>query len=233
MKRFWKLASVHAETGGHAIHLDERPLRTPRRAPLLLPTQALAEAVAAEWNGVESEIRPGDMPLSGIANAAVDHVAPDIGGFARALASYAETDLLCYRADRPRALVERQADAWDPILDMLSAAHGLLFRQASGITHVAQAPEMLEKVEHLFARQGNWRLAALQPIVTIGGSALIGLAMTDALIAPRDAYAASILDELWQEEAWGSDSEAVATRQQRERLFLSAARFLDLAAPPR
>lgn len=231
MKRFWKQASVHAEAGGHAIHLDQRPLRTPRRAPLLLPTPALAEAVAAEWNDVDDDIRPGDMPLSGIANAAVDHVAPDIDGFARALAAYAETDLLCYRADRPRALVERQAEAWDPILDMLSTAHGLAFRQASGISHVAQPPETLAEVHQLFARQGSWRLAALQPIVTIGGSALIGLAVAEALVAPRDAYAASILDELWQEEGWGSDSEAVATRRQREKLFLSAAHFLDLAAP--
>ena len=108
MKRFYKQASVTAEPGGHAIHLDGRPVRTPARAPLLLPNAPLAEAIAAEWNAQGEEISPATMPMTGFANAAIDQIAVNAANFATGIAAYGESDLLCYRADSPALLVQRQ-----------------------------------------------------------------------------------------------------------------------------
>ncbi|RYY36816.1 MAG: ATPase, partial [Sphingomonadales bacterium] len=123
MKRFWKDVTL-AERG---IALDGKPVRTPRRAALTLPSDALAEAVADEWRGVGDTVDPRAMPLTGLANAAIDIVAADPPAFAAGLAAYGESDLLCYRAELPAPLVERQAAAWDPLLDWARGRYDVHF----------------------------------------------------------------------------------------------------------
>lgn len=224
MKRFWKEA--RAEDG--AVLLDGRPVRTPKRNPLVLPTPALAEAVAEEWNAVGDELAPRALPLTGLANAAIDIVAPDPAAFAADLAKYGETDLLAYRADTPAGLVARQAREWDPMLDWLRARYDVHVELATGVIHRPQPEATVTRLRDATVARTPFELAALSPIVTVGGSLIAGLALLERAFDPEAVWAAVQLDELWQEELWGEDSLAIQARQARRREWDSAVRFLAL-----
>lgn len=228
MKRFWTDVSVGQETGGWSIALDGRPVRTPARASLVVPNEALAEAIAGEWRDVEGEIDPRAMPLTGLANAAIDRVAPDKGSFATGLARYAEADLVCYRADNPKELVERQAESWDSLLAWARRRFDVDFVTTSGVAHVGQPPATVERLAHAVASLDAFRLAGLSPLVTIGGSLIAALAVLEKAITPDEAWQAVSLDERWQLEQWGGDAEAEAALDNRRRDFMAAARFLGL-----
>lgn len=228
MKRFWKQAEEVREDDGWAVHLDGRPLRTPASAMLRVPGEALARAITDEWNSVEGEVDPRGMPLTGLANAAIDRVAPDQAAFAAGLARYAEADLACYRAERPPALVERQARAWDPLLEWARRRFDVDFQTTSGLIHVAQPPATVERVRHAVAALDPFRLAGLSPLVTIGGSLLAALAVLEQALTPAEAWNVVSLDECWQLEQWGSDAEAEQALDNRKRDFLAAARLLEL-----
>jgi chaperone required for assembly of F1-ATPase len=228
LKRFWTAATVEAIDGGHAVRLDGRPVRTPAGRPLLLPSPALAQAVAGEWTDVGEHLDPTDMPLTGLANAAIDLVPQDRAGFVAGLAAYAASDLTCYRADGPQLLVARQVAAWEPVLKAVEARHGLLFRRTAGVVPVAQPDATLTRAGELLMALGNWRLAPLQPLVTLSGSLVVGLALMDRLVTPDAAFEAAVVDERWQAEHWGEDAEAAAALGSRETQFMAAARFLAL-----
>ena len=228
MKRFWTDVSVGQETGGWSIALDGRPVRTPARASLVVPNKALAEAIAGEWRDVEGEIDPRAMPLTGLANAAIDRVAPDKDTFATGLARYAEADLVCYRADNPDGLVERQAESWDELLGWARRRFDVDFVTTSGVAHVEQPPATVQRLAHAVASLDAFRLAGLSPLVTIGGSLIAALAVLEKAITPDEAWQAVSLDERWQLEQWGSDAEAEAALDNRRRDFMAAARFLEL-----
>jgi chaperone required for assembly of F1-ATPase len=228
MKRFWKDVAVEPEGDGWTIKLDGRPVRTPARAALAVPTKPLADAIAAEWRGVESEIDPRSMPLTGLANAAIDRIAPDRHAFAEGLARYAEADLACYRAEGPRALTERQAQEWDKLLGWARRRYDVDFATTSGLMHVAQAAATVERLAHAVEALDSFRLAGLSPLVTIGGSLVAALAVLEKQVSPEDAWDAVSIDERWQIEQWGADAEAQAALEHRRRDFLAAARFLDL-----
>ena len=228
MKRFWTDVSVGQETGGWSIALDGRPVRTPARASLVVPNKALAEAIAGEWRDVEGEIDPRAMPLTGLANAAIDRVAPDKDTFATGLARYAEADLACYRADNPKELVERQAESWDALLAWARRRFDVDFVTTSGVAHVEQPTATVERLAHAVASLDAFRLAGLSPLVTIGGSLIAALAVLEKAITPDEAWQAVSLDERWQLEQWGSDAEAEAALDNRRRDFMAAPRFLEL-----
>lgn len=228
MKRFWQEATSAKDTGGFLIRLDGRPMRTPKRAPFRVPTAALAAAIAGEWNAVGEEANPKAMPLTGLANAAIDVVAPDPAGFAAGLAAFGASDLTCYRAERPAELVGRQVAAWEPLLKTVERAHGLFFRRTAGIVPVDQPRETLTRLEQLFEALGPYRLAGLSPLVTISGSAVIALAVDAGLATAGEALAAAHVDEDFQSDHWGRDVEAQARRAAREAEFLAAAKFLAL-----
>ncbi|ABQ69068.1 ATP12 ATPase [Rhizorhabdus wittichii RW1] len=228
MKRFYKQVSVEPVAGGHAIRLDGRPVKTPARADLTLPTSALAHAVAAEWDAQAEEIDPRRMPLTGLANAAIDRIAPDPAAFARGLAAYAETDLLCYRADSPAKLVDRQAASWDPLLDWARDRYDVHFETVAGIIHRPQPDETVQRLAAAVAAHDAFHLAALQPLVTITGSLVIALALAGGRIDAEQAFAAAHLDELWQAEQWGEDALATEARENRRADFKAAARLLGL-----
>jgi chaperone required for assembly of F1-ATPase len=228
MKRFWKDVTVEPGKEGWAVKLDGRPVKTPARAALAVPSEVLAQAITEEWRAVSETIDPRAMPLTGLANAAIDRVAPDPSAFAAKLAEYAEGDLACYRAEGPSALVARQGSSWDPLLAWARRRYDVDFVTTSGLMHVAQPPATVERLSHAVAALDAFRLAGLSPLVTIGGSLVAALAVLEKAITPEEAWAAVSIDERWQLEQWGSDAEAEAALENRRRDFLSAARFVEL-----
>lgn len=232
MKRFYKHAAVTASDGGHGVELDGRPVRTPARNLLAVPGRALAEAIAAEWNAQGDKIDPRMMPLTGLANAAIDRIATDQPAFAKSLAVYGESDCLAYRADGPAALVARQQAAWDPILDWARQRYDVRIETTAGLMHKPQPPETLERLGAAVEAMDAFRLAALSPLVTISGSLVIALALAEGAIDIDTAWAAGHLDELWQVEQWGEDSLAAEARATRRRDFEAGARFLELVSQP-
>ena len=225
MKRVWINVTLDE---GRAVSLDGKPVRTPGRVPLALPTEALAEAVAGEWRAVEGEIDPRAMPLTGLANAAIDRVGADPALFARGLAVYAESDLLCYRADAPDDLVARQQAAWDPLLDWARARYDVHLETATGILHRAQPAATLTRLGEAIATRDAFALAALSPIVTIGGSLIAALALAENAATPEQVWDAITLDEDYQAERWGRDPLAAAGIEARRRDFDAGVRMLEL-----
>ncbi len=212
--------------GAGAILLDGKPVRTPGRLPLVLPMPALAEAVAAEWRAVAGEIDPRAMPLTGLANAAIERApAPET------LAVYGETDLLCYRAEAPEPLALRQAMTWDPLLDWARHRYDVAFAVTAGIVHVAQPLETVARLAKAVTAFGAFERTALSPLVTIGGSLVVALMLAEAAVAADAAFDACHLDELWQAELWGEDWMATDARALRRADFMTAVRFLALSQP--
>jgi chaperone required for assembly of F1-ATPase len=228
VKRFWRDVAVEQEADGWTIKLDGRPVKTPARAALAVPTRTLADAIAGEWRSVEGKIDPRAIPLTGLANAAIDRIAPDREAFADNLARYAEADLACYRADGPRALVERQEQQWDKLLGWARRRYDVDFVTTSGLMHVAQPAATIERLSHAVAALDPFRLAGLSPLVTVGGSLVGALAVLEKALAPEEAWDAVSIDERWQLEQWGADADAEVALENRRRDFLSASRFLDL-----
>ena len=228
MKRFWKSVEVEREGEGWDVRLDGRPVRTPARVPLVVPTEGLAQAIAEEWRNVDDTVDPRSMPLTGMANAAIDRVAIDRKAFAAGLARYAEADLACYRSSWPPELVERQADAWDALLGWARRRFDVDFATTSGLMHVPQPPPTIEQLTHAVSALDPFRLAGLSPLVTIGGSLIAALAVLEKAITPEQAWEAVTIDERWQVEQWGSDTEAETALENRERDFFAAAKFLEL-----
>jgi chaperone required for assembly of F1-ATPase len=224
MKRFWTAATV--EGGG--IALDGRPVKTPYRNPLLLPTPALAAAVAAEWNDVGDMLDPRAMPLTGLANAAIDIVAPDPAAFRATLAPYAETDLLAYRADAPESLVATQAAQWDPLLAWARQRFDVHVEIVTGIIHRAQPPATVARLIEALAAYTPFHLAALSPLISIGGSLIAALALAERAFDPDPVWAAVNLDALWQEQRWGVDELALQARAAHRVDYDAAVRFLAL-----
>jgi len=228
MKRFWKSAAVVRVDGGYSVELDGRPVKTPARAELAVPTSALAEAIAAEWNESADEVDPRAMPLTGLANAAIDRVAAGKDAFAADLARYGESDLTCYRAEGPETLVKRQTESWDALLGWARRRYDVDFATCSGVMHVSQPEETVRKLGHAVASLDAFRLAGLSPLVTIGGSLVAGLAVLEKMMPASEAWEAVSLDDRWQMEQWGADAEAEAALDARRRDFLAGARFLEL-----
>jgi chaperone required for assembly of F1-ATPase len=228
MKRFWKTATTVPQDGGWGIALDGRPVRTPARAPLVVPSEELAEAIAAEWNAQGSDIDPAAMPMTGIANAAIDLATGDRAAFADTIAAYAQTDLLCYRDDRDAALQGEQAAAWNPLLAWAEARHGIEFALAQGVLPIDQPAATVAALREAVHALDPFRLAPLSPLVTIGGSLVAGLALVEDAFAADMLWGAVSLDELYQERRWGADSEAQKARARRAADWGNAARFLRL-----
>lgn len=230
-KRFWTQVTLGDAEGGHAVLLDGKPILTPAKAPLVLPTRALAEEVAAEWSRQEDVVRPATMPMTRLANTAVDRVTPERAAVAAIVAAYAETDLLCYRAEAPEELRRRQDEGWNPPLDWAADRFGARLVPTSGVVPVTQPSAALDRLAAAVAAQSPWRLTALHELVSLTGSLVLGLAVAEGAKTPADAWELSRLDEEWQVEQWGRDAEADAAAERRRGEFLDAARFLAAVSP--
>jgi len=228
VKRFWKQVSTLAEGDGWAIRLDERAIRTPARSPLVVPSEALAAAIAEEWRSVEGEIDPRAMPLTGLANAAIDRIAPDREAFASGLAKYGEADLACYRSEWPPELVSRQEASWDELLAWGRRRYDVDFSTTTGLLHVPQAQATIDRLGQAVAELDAFQLAGLSPLVSNGGSLIAALAILEKAMSVEAAWDAVSIDERWQLEQWGGDSEAERALKNRRADFFSAARFLEL-----
>lgn len=228
MKRFWKDVSVEREGDGWVIRLDGRPVKTPARSALTVESERLAEAIADEWRCVGETVDPRAMPLTGLANAAIDRVAPAREEFAKGLARYAEADLACYRSEGPSALVKRQEEEWDSLLAWGRSRFDVDFATTSGLTHVNQPEGTVRRLSQALGSLGAFHLAGLSPLITIGGSLIAALSVLERAMTPGQAWDAVSVDERWQLEQWGSDAEAEAALENRRRDFMAAASFLDL-----
>jgi chaperone required for assembly of F1-ATPase len=225
MKRFWSEARPAPAEGGWAIALDGKPVNTPARAPLVVPTEALAEAMAEEWRRQEEAVDPGAMPLTRAANSAIDKVGPQFDRVAEMLADYAGTDLVSYRADSPEALADAQAEAWDPLMDWARSALRAPLVATAGILPVAQPAHALGALRGEVERQDSFALTALHDLVTLSGSLVIGLAAQAEVLPAEDLWERSRVDEAWQERQWGRDAEAAEANARKRAAFLDAARF--------
>ena len=225
IKRFYKIATVTADLG---VALDGKPVKTPGKAALLLPTAALAEAVAAEWQSQGEKVLPSTMLLTKLANTAIDRVGPEKPRIVAEMVDYAESDLVCYRAGRPPDLVERQNAMWNPVIAWALVTLDAPFEAVPGVMHRPQSPEALRAVGEALGALNDYQLAALHNIVTITGSALIALMLAKRAILPDAAWEAAHVDEDFQIAQWGQDEEAAARRQRRLREFLACCRFVEL-----
>lgn len=228
-KRFWKEASVAEADGGWTVRLDGRAVRTPAKAPLVLPTRALAEAVAAEWDAQVEKVDPLSMPFTRTANAAIDKVTPQFDDVARMLSDYGDADLTCYRAEGPEALVVRQAEGWDPLLDWAAEVLEAPLNPVAGVMHAPQPGESLRALGNRVFALTPFELAAFHDLVTISGSLVIAFAVLERHRPVEELWAASLIDDTWQEEIWGADEEAAERLEARRKSFFHAAEFYRLA----
>jgi len=229
-KRFWKEANVIEDEDGFGIQLDTRPVKTPAKAALIVPSRPLAEAIAAEWDAQEELIRPDRMPMTRSANAAIDKVRYQHAEVADLLAAYADADLLCYRADSLEGLVKRQTEAWDPLLDWADDRYGARLLPVSGVMHSPQNPKALALFSAQVHAMDAFTLTAFHDLVGLSGSLVIGLAALEGVKAPDVLWQVSRIDERWQEEQWGMDEEARVLEALKESEFLHAKSFFDLAS---
>lgn len=229
-KRFWNDATITQENGGWSVKLDGRTVKTPAKAGLILPTKTMAQAVAAEWHAQKDEINPLSMPFTRSANAAIDKVRIQRAEVADMLAAYGDADLVCYRADSPDTLVARQAAEWNPFLDWAADRFGARLLPRTGILHESQDAYALALLSDEVHMLSDFSLAAFHDLVGLTGSLILGFAAAkDAFPLPR-IWAASRLDELWQEEQWGVDQGAQEAAGIKESAFFHAKAFYDASA---
>ncbi|MBT5495961.1 MAG: ATPase [Alphaproteobacteria bacterium] len=230
-KRFYKKVDVEALADGFAITLDGRPVRTPMKSKLQLPSHRLANAVAEEWDAQTETLDLASMALTGFANTALDRVRPRHKEVVDEIAGYAETDLLCYRAADPPDLVERQEREWQPHLDWLARTHGAQLVPTAGIVHVKQDAEALATIRHVIGVRDDFTLTGLHVLTTGTGSFVLGLAVVDGALEASAAVSAGLLDEIYQAELWGEDTLFTERREGLARELLAAERFIGLLLP--
>jgi chaperone required for assembly of F1-ATPase len=225
-KRFWKTATATPSDGGYTVLLDGRSVKTPAKTPLVVPTLALAQAIAAEWQAQEGTVKPDTMPFTRSANAALDKVSTQFDEVVGLLAAYGETDLICYRATAPQELVQRQATGWDPLVNWAATALNAPLNVTAGVVYIAQPAASLAALHARVAAMDAFRLTAFHDLVMITGSLVLALAVVDGFLTVDAAWALSRIDETWQDEQWGVDDSAAATEAIRHDALRHAARFL-------
>lgn len=225
-KRFWRDVTVDEVEDGFGVGLDGRRMMTPGKHTLVLPTRALAEAVAREWDEVDEIIEPLSMPWTRSANSAVEKVAPQIEAVARHLAEYAATDLVSYRAERPSELVHRQQEEWDPLIDWAAQTFGGRLAVTTGVMPVEQGEDVIAALAHGAAHLEAFGLTAFHEFVTLTGSYVIGLHTLHHPDRAGEMWRASRIDHDWQAEQWGRDEEAEAEALAKQSDFLHAVEFL-------
>ncbi len=227
-KRFWKDATAEPCDGGFTVRLDGRAVKTPAKTLLVVPTLALAQAIAAEWDAQQGLVKPDTMPHTRTANSALDKVAPQFAAVAENMALYGGTDLLCYRATGPQELIDRQQAQWGPLLDWCAQAlHAPLFATA-GVMHIEQPPASLARLSDIVHGWTPFQLAAAHDLIAISGSLVLTLAVTHGRLTVDDAWSLSRIDETWTDEQWGVDDDAAHLESLKQAAFTHAARFFAL-----
>jgi len=235
MKRFYRDTAVDAGDGGFRVLLDGRPMRTPAKAVLVVPTETLAGAIAREWHDVpeKAEINVAHLPLTRLAATGLDRVTTQRERVIDDTAKYGASDLVCYRATDPASLVQRQQRLWQPLLDWLAERYGAQLVVGSGTTFVSQPAEALATLRKAVAAHGDLALSALYNLTHIAGSLVIALAVSEGRLAGGDAFEAAQLDELFQMERWGTDPLAIQRHDGIRHDLEAGARFLALLGDAR
>ena len=227
-KRFWTEAVAEPCEGGFRVRLDARLVKTPSKADLILPTLEMAMAIAAEWDAQTGLVEPQTMPVTRAANSAIDKIVPQFDEVACLLAAYGASDLICYRAEGPQALVARQAAAWDPLIDWSAIALQAPLVATAGVMHIVQPDQSLARLASLVTSLDPFRLAGIHDLIAISGSLVLALAITHRHVTAEQGWALSRIDESWQQELWGIDDEAADLAAYRYAAFLEADRFYQL-----
>lgn len=228
-RRFWKAADIRQQGDGWEVLLDDKPLRTPGKRALILPTRALARAIAGEWDAQTDIIDPNAMPLTRAANSAIEKVTPQLHDVASMLGEYGGTDLLSYRAESPEELLRAQAGGWDPLIDWAATELRAPLRITHGVVPVDQDPAVLLKLQAELASLDPFSLTALHDLVTLPGSLILGLAVLCGRIDAETAWHLSRIDEEFQASRWGRDDEADQAAEGRLTAMRNAERFLNLS----
>ncbi len=221
-KKFWTSVDVVDAENGFTVALDGRTVRTPLKSELSLPTRAFAERLAAEWDAVEEAVDPNSMPFTRAANSAIDKVTPQRAEIIDMLAAYGESDLLCYHADQPKELVDRQRAQWSPWLDWVHERYISPMVVTTGIVPISQDPQSMLRLREPLEKMTAFQLTGMHDLITISGSLILALAVTDGAISAQDAWPIARLDELWQIEQWGADEEAEELAESKRQDFLRA-----------
>ena len=227
-KKFWSETAATEVDGGYTIQLDGRPIKTPAKSAFVVPTLAMAEVVATEWDAQEDTVKPETMPFTRSANAAIDKVTIQHAEVADMIADYGDSDLLCYRADSPRELNARQAAAWDPYLDWADAKFNARLAPRSGIMHQPQDPRAIENLRRQVHAFDAFELTAVHDLVGLSGSLILGLSAALEFESPDVIWDISRVDERWQAEQWGDDDEALEVEAKKKAEFLHAVKFFAL-----
>ena len=228
MKRFYKEVVWAEAEGGFEVLLDGRQVKSPAKRPLILPSQKLAEQVAAEWAAIEEEIDPQLMPQFSLAVTVADRVSPQRGELLTEMVRYGLNDLICYRADTDDRLIARQAEQWDSWLQWAEEQHHIQLETTAGIMPLTQDSANQERLMNAIAPLDDWRLGALVRATSLGGSLILGLAFIQQALDASTLFSLSFLDELYQGELWGQDEEAVSRQAHIKDEFLAAETFLAL-----
>lgn len=228
-KRFWTEVNVVPAEGGFAVQLDGRPVKTPAKDPLVVPTPTMGQAVAEEWRAVEEKIDPNVMPYTRSANAAIDKVRVQFDDVAEMLAAYGGSDLLCYRATHPDPLIERQARGWDPLLDWADETFGARLRPTAGVMPIEQDAAALRALAAPLYDATPFELTALHDLIALSGSLVMGLAVAHGRLSVEDGWALSRIDEDWQIEQWGEDEDAMQAAAVKEAAFHHAHLFYKMS----
>ena len=228
MKRFYQKAEAVPAAGGYGVALDGRLVKTPGRRDLIVPSLALAAALAAEWNGQQGEIRRETMPLMRLAGATIDRSPVQRETIVRQVADYAGTDLVCYRAAHPPALAARQEAVWQPLIDWAMQRYAAPLAVTTGVIPASQPAASLAALAVVVAAHDDFSLTALHAATAACGSLVIALALLDGRLDAAEAFAAAQLDESFQIEAWGEDIEQAERRAALAAEIAAAARFISL-----
>lgn len=229
-RRFWEAAETRPEAGGWTVRLDGRPVRTPGRRPLVMPTRAMADAVAGEWSAQGERVDPTTMPVTRSVNSAIDKVVPQRDEVVAALTAYGETDLLCYRAESPDALTARQARAWDPLLEWAHQTFGARLVPVAGVMPHPQDRAALDRLSAPVDAMDEFALTGFHDLVMLSGSLVLALAVVRGRLSAAEAWELSRIDEEYQAELWGRDQEAERAAEIRRDAFLAAERFVALSS---
>jgi chaperone required for assembly of F1-ATPase len=229
MKRFYKAVSIVEAADGWRVLLDGRAVKTVGGRAQVMPTQALAQALAEEWAAQGEEIDPAAFPLRDMVDYTLDVVAADPAEAIAALIPYAETDTLCYRADPDAHLYPRQLEVWEPVLREAEARYGIQFERVSGIMHRPQSPATLAALRGALEGADPYTLAGLRNLTSLAASLVIALAALEDGADLDRLWAAASLEEEWQADLWGREWEAEERRAKRARAFASAAGFVRMA----
>jgi chaperone required for assembly of F1-ATPase len=230
--RFYVDVSIAADEHSHRVLLDGKPVRTPGRVGLALPTAALAGAIGEEWRVQGKQIDPAGMPLTALAYAALDLLPKHRGAVIDHILGFGSSDLLCYRADAPAELAQRHARIWDPLLAWIAEAHGVVLQSGAGVTFIEQPAGAGLAFEKLIASQTDFELAAIDRAASLTGSLVLALALRDGRLSGLEAFSAALVDEDFQAEKWGRDGEAEARRRVILAELLAAERFLRFLGAP-